>query len=180
MRVDDPCVADLQFVGVVQRAGGLFGQAQRANAVPRHRGSIKRIANADEVILGKLEVDARIQDQKSKRSGEGFADVPGKICRIERIDDGLILAIDGKCIEEIGRRFGDGAADVAGVRIQIITRLLLDERVSGVEGGVVAKAVDAALKFLRTWLGDDLDTPVSDAVVLRGKGILIDAHFQDR
>ena len=71
------------------------------------------VANADEVVLRNLKIDARIEVEVAHWGRECLRDVGVESCRIEGVDDGLILAIDVEGVEEERGGFSDGPADVA-------------------------------------------------------------------
>lgn len=113
MRIDDPGVSDLQFVGVAKAAGCLVLQVERSDAVALRCASIERIADGDEVVLAELEINAGVYDEKACGSGDGLVDVGGERGRVQRVDDVLILARDREAVEEKRGSFGDRAGDIA-------------------------------------------------------------------
>ena len=103
-RTDDHGVARLQFVEDGGAASCLLGKAERTDAGAGLREPVKRFADGDHVALAELEVDARADGEIGAGSGEGLGDILRCVLRIERVDDGLILAVEASGVEEIGSR----------------------------------------------------------------------------
>ena len=61
----------------------------------------------------------------------------------------------------------------------MIARNLRGKGVARIEGGVISGGEKLAMKFVRARLGQDLDPPITQRIVLRGKRILVDANFAD-
>src|SRR5207248_11475838 len=59
-------------------------------------------------------------------------------------------------------------------------RLVGDERISRIEDAVAVVDGDGAAIPVRSGLGEDLDAAESEAVVLGGEGVLVDADLADR
>jgi hypothetical protein len=82
--------------------------------------------------------------------------------------------------EKVRGLFGERAVDVALEEIDVVIRLLCDQRVSGVQGGVGGERGNVSTELVGAWLGEDLDSAVTNAVELSREGILVDADLADR
>ncbi len=101
-----------------------------------------------------------------------------------RTDDVQSLDVPLLNIEEEGRFLVDGAADVPAELFGMIARRRGIRRqnfkgIARIEGGVIPADHDLPVELVRAGLGEDFDAAVAQAVVLRGKRILVDANFAD-
>src|SRR5262249_32622669 len=95
-------------------------------------------------------------------------------------DNGVVVDGTPLEIDEKGRFFADGPADVAAELPLLEWRFGRSERIPGVEYIVAVIEESAPTVLVRSRLGEDLDATITQALVFGGEGILIDAYFADR
>ena len=126
-----------------------------------------------------LHIEAGIESHDAGRVGDSLGDVGGGVLRIDRIDNVLALLLDVESAEEERSILCKRPGDEAGVGVEVIVGLLGEQGVRRVGCRGVAVAGNVAVELLRAGFGDDLDTAITDAVVLGGKRILVYANLQD-
>jgi hypothetical protein len=71
----------------------------------------------------------------------------------------------------------DGSSKISVKNLRVIAGNLAGERVPRIEGRVVTTGEDLAVDLVRARLGENFNSSIAQRIVLRGKGILIDADF---
>ncbi len=126
-----------------------------------------------------MEIDARIGDQKGRGIRKSLVEICGRIFRVDRVDDALVLPVKVKQAEEVRGAFGQRSIDIRLNEIEIVTGLLLDERISRIPRRIVAQGGYVPGEFVGAGFGKNFDPAVADFVELSGERILIDADLPD-
>ena len=145
------------------------------------RLAVERIADGERVFRSQLKVEAGADVEARLRIGDGHGVVVGVAGGVEQlgVDDGVGLVVAAEDAAEPRTSFVKRAASVSHEKSRVVRGLAGDEGVERIECGVVAAHHERAVQFVGAGLGEDLNAPVAELVVLRREGILVDADFAD-
>ena len=141
------------------------------------------IADAERIVFAELVIDARAEIGACARLGDGSAEGRGLKIGIEnlRVDYGDVVDVAILAADEERRFLADGTADIAVEESGVVARLgAAGKRIFGIERGIVALQLRAAVPLVGSRLGENFDAAVAELVVFGRKRILIDADFADR
>src|SRR6266404_8648859 len=160
---------------------GLRGKAESPDAIIQFVFPLVLIAERDGVVGIELIVEARAETGAGARTGNRVRKFDRVEARVQhrRIDDGKFVDVSAIEVDEEGRLFVDGAAEVSIVHLGIVPRLRRGARkwIARVQAGGIAVNHELAVEFVGTGLGKHFNSSEAEVIVFRGKWILIDANF---
>ena len=95
------------------------------------------------------------------------------------VDDGVVYRVLPEDAGEDGSGLGERSVQIAVEHVGVIGRLRGHERIGSVEWRVIALHPEVPVQLVGAGLGEDLDAPETQGVVLRRVGVLIDADLAD-
>jgi hypothetical protein len=134
------------------------------------------------VLLAELVIETRADRGAVLRRHDGLAERD----RVERggedggVDDLVVVDVAPGHVHEERCPLGEGPAQVRVPLAALIGRPVRGERVARVERLVHELELGAAAQAVGPGLGEDLDAPEPQPVVLGGKGVRVEADLADR